>query len=163
MSADYIGPVEQVHLAFSDERYWLDRLAQSGADEATLDSIEVDAGGEIAVVTTQVLYSDRLPGLVTQFHRGELRIVRRETWTAVHEDRATAAVSGDIPGAPVDLGGEAVLAPRNPAGARLRFQGSVKVRVPLVGGKIEDFIRSQLSHLLVAEQGFTSRWLAGNR
>ena len=163
MSADYTGTVEQVYLAFADERYWLDRLAESGADEATLDSMDVDTDGDIAVVTTQVLYSNRLPGIVTQFHRGELRIVRRERWTAPSGERATARVSGNIPGAPVELDGDAVLAPGNPSGARLSLQGSVEVRVPLVGGKIEDFIRGQLSNLLLAEQGFTTQWLANNR
>ena len=39
MAAEYEGSVEQVHRAFSDEHYWLARLADSGADEATLDSM----------------------------------------------------------------------------------------------------------------------------
>ncbi|MBV9514249.1 MAG: DUF2505 family protein, partial [Mycobacteriaceae bacterium] len=39
LSADYPAAVEQVHGALSDEKYWLARLAQSGADSATLDSM----------------------------------------------------------------------------------------------------------------------------
>ncbi|MDT5390380.1 MAG: hypothetical protein QOE04_4021, partial [Mycobacterium sp.] len=31
MAAEYDGSVEQVYRAFSDERYWLARLAGSGA------------------------------------------------------------------------------------------------------------------------------------
>ena len=42
LSADYHRTVEQVHAAFSDEEYWLARLADSGADAATLDSMSVD-------------------------------------------------------------------------------------------------------------------------
>ena len=64
MAAEYEGSVEQVHRAFSDEQYWLARLADSGADDATLDSMEVGDDGSIDVVTTQVLRADRLPGLV---------------------------------------------------------------------------------------------------
>ncbi len=70
IAAEYEGSVEQVHQAFSDEQYWLARLADSGADDATLDSMEVGEDGSIDVVTTQVLRADRLPGLVTQFRRG---------------------------------------------------------------------------------------------
>ena len=50
MAAEYEGSVEQVHRAFSDENYWLERLADSGADTTTLDSMAVDGDGGIDVV-----------------------------------------------------------------------------------------------------------------
>ncbi|MDT5022667.1 MAG: hypothetical protein QOI33_3191, partial [Mycobacterium sp.] len=65
MSTDYAVSVEAVLRAFSEEQYWLARLADSGADDSTLDSMEVGgpAGGDgsIDVITTQVLRSDRMP------------------------------------------------------------------------------------------------------
>ena len=162
MAADYDGTVEQVHRAFADERYWQARLADSGADDAILEALEISPDGAIAVTTTQVLRRDRLPGIVTQFHRGDLRIGRRENWSPVDGRRATAQVSGDIEGAPVTLGGDAVMTPNGAAAAHLVFHGTVEVRVPLVGGKIESFISTQLVDLLIAEQRFTTHWLAGN-
>lgn len=162
MSADYDGTVEQVHSAFADEQYWLARLADSGADDATLDALDVDPAGNVAVATTQVLRSDRLPGIVTQFHRGDLRIRRREVWSPVRAGTATAQVGGEIPGAPVSLAGDAALSPAGSGLASLVFHGSVEVRVPLVGGKIESFIGAQLAELLIAEQRFTSQWLREN-
>ena len=78
MATEYEGSVEQVHQAFCDEGYWLARLADSGADDATLDSMQVGDDGGVQVVTTQILRVDRLPALVTQFHRGDLRIHREE-------------------------------------------------------------------------------------
>jgi hypothetical protein len=160
MSAEYEGGVEQVHRAFGDENYWLQRLADSGADTATLDSMTVDERG-IDVVTTQVLRRDRLPGVVTQFHPGDLSIVREEAWSPVDDGTATATVTGSIPGAPVSMTGTAVLAPAG-SGARLQFTATVEVRIPLVGGKVENFIGSQLVNLLVAEQRFTTAWLKDN-
>lgn len=163
MAAEYEGSVEQVHRAFSDEHYWLARLADSGADDYSLDSMVVDGDGGIDVVTTQTLRADRLPGLVTQFHRGDLSFVREETWSPVRDGRADATVKGSIDGAPADLSGTAVLAPASSArGSRLTFNVTVEVRVPLVGGKIENFIGSQLVDLLIAEQRFTTGWLTGN-
>ncbi|HKV17535.1 MAG TPA: DUF2505 domain-containing protein [Mycobacterium sp.] len=160
MAAEYDGGVEQVHRAFGDENYWLARLADSGADTATLDSMTVNDDG-IDVVTTQVLRRDRLPGVVTQFHPGDLSIVREEAWSAVDDGRATATVTGSIPGAPVSLSGTAVLAPAG-SGSRLQFTATVEVRIPLVGGKVENFIGSQLVELLIAEQRFTTAWLEEN-
>lgn len=165
MSADYGGTVDQVHDAFADERYWQARLADSGADDATLDALEVGPDGSVAVATTQTLHRDRLPGLVTQFHRGDLCITRRENWGPVRGQKANAQVSGNIQGAPVTLGGNAVLIGKSGAAggsAHLTFHGSVEVRVPLVGGKIESFISTQLVELLTAEQRFTTQWLAAN-
>lgn len=161
MAAEYRGGVEQVHRAFRDERYWLARLTDSGADYYSLDSMVVDEHGGIDIKTTQTLRADRLPGVVTQFHRGDLSFVREETWNPVRDGTAGATVKGSIPGAPAGLTGTAVLAPAD-RGSRLEFTVEVEVRVPLVGGKIENFIGSQLVDLLIAEQRFTTVWIAEN-
>ncbi|MDT5210586.1 MAG: hypothetical protein QOF67_3001, partial [Mycobacterium sp.] len=108
MAAEYEGGVEQVHRAFGDEQYWLARLADSGADDYSLDSMTVDPSGDIDVVTTQTLRADRLPGVVTQFHRGDLSFVREETWTPILGRQATATVNGSITDAPATLSGTTV-------------------------------------------------------
>lgn len=159
MATDYEGSVEQVHRAFADERYWLARLADSGADETTLDALTVTGDGGIEAITTQILHASRLPGLVSQFHRGDLRIRREERWQPIRDGSAHGTVQGSIAGAPVSLSGTATLAPTD-GGARLSVHITVEVRVPLVGGKIESFIGSQLTDLLKAEQRFTSVWIA---
>ena len=162
MAAEYEGSVEQVHQAFSDEQYWLARLADSGADDYSLDSMTVDGQG-IDIVTTQTLRVDRLPAVVTQFHRGELSFVREETWTPIRDGQATATINGSITDAPATLSGAAVLAPaKSRGGSRLEFKATVQVNVPLVGGKIENFIGSQLVELLIAEQRFTTVWITEN-
>lgn len=159
ISVDYEGSVEQVHSAFRDRQYWLARLADSGVDDASLDSLQVDDGGGVTVATTQVLRSDQLPAVVRQFHKGDLRIGRREAWSPVSDGQASASVDGSITGAPVTLTGAATLRPVE-AGARLDFHVTVEVRIPLVGGKIEGLIGAQLVDLVTAEQRFTSTWIA---
>jgi hypothetical protein len=159
MAAEYEGSVEQVHQAFRDEQYWLARLADSGADGYSLDSMTVDERG-IDVITTQTLRTDRLPAVVTQFHRGDLSFVREEAWTPIRDGQATATVKGSITGAPATVSGTAVLAPAKSGGSRLEFKATVQVDIPLVGGKIENLIGSQLVDLLIAEQRFTTSWIA---
>ena len=161
MAADYDGTVEQIHRAFGDRRYWLERLAESGADEATLDSITSGADGGVDVVTTQTMRADRLPGVVAQFHRGDLSFVREEVWTPIRDGKATATVRGTIPGAPATLSGTAVLSPTG-SGSRLELTATVEVRIPLVGGKVESFVGGQLVGLLAAEQNFTTAWIKAN-
>jgi hypothetical protein len=162
MATEYAGSVEQVHQAFGNEQYWQARLADSGADDYSLDAMTVDEEG-IYVKTTQRLRAGRLPGVVSQFHRGDLSLVREETWAPIGDGQATATINVTIPGAPATLSGSAVLAPaKSGGGSRLEFKATVEVRVPLVGGKIENFIGSQLVDLLIAEQRFTTVWITEN-
>lgn len=164
MSTDYGVTVEEVLRAFSEEEYWLARLADSGADDTTLDSMQLGGpsgtDGSIDVITTQVLRSDRLPGVITQFHRGDLRIRREEKWEPVTNGSSTANITGSILDAPASLTGTAVLEPvGETGGARMKLRATVEVRIPLVGGKLENFIGNQLVELLIAEQRFTTRWI----
>lgn len=161
MAAEYEGTVEQVHRAFSDEHYWLARLADSGADDFTLDKMEVGADGSIDVITTQWLRADRLPAIATQFHRGDLGIKREEKWSAIRDGQATGTVSGSIPGAPASVTGTSTLAPAK-SGSRLEFKVTVEVGIPLIGGKLENFIGKLLVDLLIAEQRFTTVWLTSS-
>jgi Protein of unknown function (DUF2505) len=160
LSADYDGSVDDVHRAFTDANYWRARLAGSGVDVATLESLRVGDEDTVEVVTLQVIRSDKLPGMVTQLHSGDLRIRREETWGPVTGGAATGSVAGSIVDAPVNLAGTAVLEPiEETGGARLTFRATVQVRVPIIGGKLENIIGAQLVELIAAEQRFTTEWI----
>jgi hypothetical protein len=161
LSADYDGSVDEVHRAFTDENYWRARLAGSGVDIATLESMRVGDEDTVEVVTLQVIRSDKLPGMVTQLHSGDLRIRREEAWGPVTGGAATGTVAGSIVDAPVQLAGTAVLEPiERTGGARLTFRATVQVRVPIIGGKLENIIGTRLAELVAAEQRFTTEWIA---
>jgi hypothetical protein len=167
MSADSEGSVEEVLQAYREADYWLARLAGSGVDDAKLESLRVggESGndGTIDVVTVQVLRSDKLPGLITQVHRGDLCIRREETWGPVSDGVATATITGLIEGAPANVSGTAVLSPTaESSGSRLECRLTVQVRIPLIGGKLENFIGAQLANLVEAEQRFTTGWITSN-
>lgn len=161
MATEYGGTPAQVHAAFCDKQYWLARLAASGADDATLDAFRIGTDGGVDVVTTQVLRAERLPGIVHQFHHGDLEIRRAETWTGLAAAGSEASVAGSIARAPVTLSGDARLRSVDER-AQLTFRATVEVRIPLVGGKMEKFIGTQLVNLLTAEQQFTTAWIAEN-
>jgi hypothetical protein len=161
LSADYEGSVEEVHRAFTHEDYWRARLAESGVDAASLESMRVGDDDTVEVVTLQVIRSHNLPGMVTQLHSGDLCIRREETWGPVSNGAAQGSVAGLIVDAPVNLIGEAVLSPiTETKGSRLEFRATVQVRVPIIGGKLENIIGAQLAELVTAEQRFTTKWIA---
>ncbi len=167
MATDYQGTVEEVHRAFQEAEYWRARLAETPVDMATLESMRIggESGSEgtIEVVTLQMVRSHNLPGLVTQLHRGDLCVKREEIWGPVTGGAATASISGSILGTPVNLWGTAVLSPIAESGsARQTFRITIQVRAPIIGGKIEKLIGTNLSELVTREQRFTSEWITNN-
>ena len=149
--------VEQVHSTFSDEDYWLARLAAFGGS-TTLDSLVVDSDGTVTVTTTQDLRHDGLPGVVAKLYRGDLKILRSETWRPIGGRRVSGEISVAAAGAPGWGRGAALLAPSG-KGSRLRFTATVEFKVPLVGGKVESFIAGQLADGISEIQRFTTMWI----
>ncbi|MGX9674611.1 DUF2505 domain-containing protein [Mycobacterium sp. HM-7] len=162
MVAEYAGTVAQVHRAFCSKDYWLDRLAEGRADESTLDSFAEDGAGGTDITTTQTMRAAGLPSVVTQFHFGDLSLVREEHWGPLTDDRAVGTVRSRVPGAPATITGTGVLM-STAAGARLAFSANVEVRIPLVGGKLEAMLGQQLRYLIELEQKFTTDWIAARR
>ena len=167
MSAEYEGSVEEVHRAFHDEEYWRARMAETPVDIATLHSMRVggESGSEgtIEVVTLQTVHRQNLPGLVTQLLRGDLCVRREELWSPLTGGIATASMAGSVVDAPVNLWGTGVLAPNSDSGgSRLSLQVTIQVRVPLIGGKLERIIGTELRQLVTMEQRFTTQWIANN-
>ena len=56
----------------------------------------------------------------------------------VTDGTATASVAGSILGTPVNGAGTAELSPIEKGGARLTFRITIGVRVPIIGGKVEN-------------------------
>jgi hypothetical protein len=167
LAADYQGSVKEVHQAFGEAEYWRARLADIPVDDARLESLQVGGksgnDGTVDVVTLQVVRSHNLPALVTQLHRGDLCIRREETWGPVTDGVATASIAGSILDAPVNVWGTAELSPiAKLSGARLTFRITVAVRAPIIGGKVENIIGTQLAELVAAEQRFTAAWLTNH-
>ncbi|CAM5733571.1 hypothetical protein MAUB1S_03494 [Mycolicibacterium aubagnense] len=157
--AEYLGTVAQVHSAFCSKDYWLDRLAEARADESSLDSFARDDRGGTDVTTTQTVRAAGLPAVVTQFHLGDLSLVREEHWGPLTDGRAVGTVRSRVPGTPATITGTGVLTPTE-SGARLDFSALVEVRIPLIGGKLETMLGQQLRYLIELEQKFTTSWIA---
>lgn len=161
VTTETAASVASVHSAFAIEDYWIDRLAAYGGDAMTLDSLTVDAGGTVVVITTQDLRHDVLPGPLGKVFSGDLKVVRQEIWRSTDADEVHGDVRITAFGAPASGTGTAVLAP-TPVGSRLTFTGSVAVRIPLVGGSLEKYIGGQIVDEVPAVQRFTTDWIARN-
>ncbi len=129
---------------------------------ATLDELEVDAAGNVAVAITLHLLRDRLPRLITQLRSGDLVMKRGERWSLTTEGRGRGDITASMPGAPFSMAGEALIIPQD-RGSRLDYTAVVEVGIPLVGGRIESYIVGQAGNEIGAIHRFTGDWIAENR
>ena len=153
--------VEQVVSAFGDRTYWDARLAEFGGGTATLDDLTVDDAGDVAVALRLGLVRDRLPRFITQLHSGDLEMLRKETWRKTDKGHIRGDIDVTVSGAPVSAIGHAFLSPDGD-GSRLNYNATIKVKIPLVGGKIESYMCGQTIDEITKLQDFTNDWIAEN-
>ena len=116
------------------------------------------AGQGMKVVVDQTQPADGIPSFAKKFVGDEIRIVQREQW----KDATSASLVVEIPGKPGDLNGGIDLA-TDGAGTVETVSGDLKVKIPMVGGKLEEMIAGLLSSALRAEERVGRAWLAGDR
>lgn len=162
VSVDSPATVVQILSAFADERYWSERLGMFTGGTAAITSLRTDPAGTVAVTITLGLLRDRLPKMVTQLHAGELEMIRRERWCWLDDGRVRGAIDVTVTGTPVSAVGEGLLTSTD-NGSRMTYSGSVAVKVPLVGGRIESFMGRQTVDEITRLQQFTNDWVAGHR
>lgn len=156
-SAESTATVEGIHAAFGREDYWRDRLATSDA-VTTLDSLDVRTDGTVAVRYTLDVGRQLLPGQVARLLPGDVTMQYVETWTPdgrVVQGRIGVSVSGGLG----SCNATSWLEP-TPQGSTLRFEGSVKVKIPLVGGNLEKAIGADLAANIPSVLDFTTAWIS---
>lgn len=154
-------PAAEVFAALVDPEYLRDRLAAIGGARAELVSHQVTEGRTEYQLRQGVAAAD-LPSAARGFVGGDLVFERTEVWRAVSEDDHTGSVRVTIASVPGQLTGALRLVAAG-EGSRLTLAGEVKVGIPLLGGKLEELVASQVSKLLDRESEFTAAWLAEHR
>ncbi|BBZ60406.1 DUF2505 domain-containing protein [Mycolicibacterium monacense] len=160
-AVDSPATVAQIVSAFSDERYWSARLGQFAGGTAAVESLRTDATGTVAVTIALGLLRDRLPKVVTQLHPGDIEMIREERWCWLEDGRVRGDIEVTVTGAPVCAAGQCMLT-STATGSRMTYAGSVKVNVPLVGGRIESYMGRQTVDEIARLQEFTNDWIAEN-
>lgn len=99
-----------------------------------------------------------LPAVVTKVLRGGLVIHRTDVWGPLTDGKATGTFIGKSGGMPSTSEGTYTLEPTE-NGCRLRATGSVTVKIPLVGGKIEDASIQLVKEMFRLESDAAEKWV----
>jgi uncharacterized protein YndB with AHSA1/START domain len=110
--------------------------------DATLE----EAGGRTIVEIDQVQHAAGLPSFAKKLVGDEIRIVQRETWT----EGRHADVHVTIPGKPGEMEGTATLTESGGTTTEV-VELEIRVRIPLVAGKIESLVGDMLLKALRTE------------
>jgi hypothetical protein len=157
-------PAEKVFAAMTDPEYLRARLRELGGPGSGL--LEHDANPEGARYRLkQGLSESDLPPIVGKVMNGDLSIERTETLRRISPGSYGGDVDVKISGAPASAAGTMSLADEGSgdgAGSLFEVHADVTVKVPLVGGKIEEIVAEQVRRLLEAETAFTVRWLGSH-
>ncbi len=104
------------------------------------------AGAGMHVVLDRVQGAGGIPSFASRFIGDEINIVQEESWrTAEHFD-----VTVTIPGKPGEMSGAATLSEAGGVTTE-SVAMDIRVRIPLVGGKIEKLLADMLRAALVSE------------
>ncbi|AFM17533.1 Protein of unknown function (DUF2505) [Mycolicibacterium chubuense NBB4] len=160
VSTETSAEVAAVQKAFGTRDYWLARLAAYGGDSMTLNSLEAGPDGVVVVRTTQDVRQDMLPGGIARMLPGQTTIVRTESWRPARGGTVHGEFTIAAHGVPSSGRGTMVLEPV-PAGSVLRVRGTLEVRIPVVGGRIERYVADLIAKEVPQMQRFTAEWIAG--
>ena len=118
------------------------RVASLLRTEAFLDDVATHAGAvshsvELRDDATVLGMKLPVPSHLTKFVGQAVQLTQTFRFQAPGADGAVrGTVDVDVPGMPVEVQADALLSPV-PEGTRARYTGDLKVRIPLVGKKVE--------------------------
>ena len=159
-SARIDAPLETMYSAYGNEEFWRERLSAVGTDRDTLDDFAV-SGDVIRVTVTQHIPDHDIPDAARKFLPGQLSIVRTSTYSGFDGERFTGSARAEAAGGLGVISGEGEALGRDGA-ATESVSGTVKVAIPLVGGRLEKMVIEYLDQLFEAEYRHLNRWTAAH-
>ena len=152
----YDAPPEEVFAMLADPAF-----RQRSCDAMGVLSADITvepAGDGMHVRIEQVQPTEGLPSFATKFAGATTRAVQVEEWA----DAGSATLTVTTPGKPAEIKGTLTLSPAGD-GTVETFEGEVKVKVPLVGGKLEGLFGGLFTKSMDREHTAGVAWLAGER
>jgi hypothetical protein len=124
-------------------------------------SAEVDVqrtAGGFSLTVDQLQRTDDLPSFARTFAGQSTRAIQREEWA----DTTGGTLRLEAPGKPSSIGGTITLRPEGSGTVEI-VELDVKIKVPLIGGKLEKLLADKVRAGMDAEHGVGVAWLKGNR
>jgi hypothetical protein len=131
----------------------------SAALDVVSAEIGLDRNDEGFVLTNdQVQRTEGLPSFARKFAGETTRAIQVEEWP----DATGGSLRIDTPGKPSSIAGTIALVPDG-AGTTEVVELDVRVKVPIIGGKLEGLLADRIRHGMDVEHEVGRAWLEGRR
>lgn len=141
--------VDEVFAVLASQR-WAAAKAEHLRDGSTVKRYEQGADGSVVLQISRDL-PDGVPGFLERFLPADGKAGQTDSWGPDTGDGTRRGTwKADIPGAPAEVSGTMRLEPSG-TGSAYVVEGTVTVRIPLVGGKAESFIADMTGKLTAKE------------
>lgn len=150
----YDAPPDRVFEMLADPAF-----RESVAEAMDVISADVDLqrdGDGFTLVVDQLQKTDDLPSFARTFAGDSTQAIQREVWLS----RTGANLSIEAPGKPTSIAGTIRLEPHG-SGTTEVVELEIKVKVPLIGGKLEKLMAEKVKAGMDTEQGVGTAYLAG--
>jgi hypothetical protein len=152
----YDAPPEEVAAMLADRDF---REKVCEAMDSSRYDVSVDGeGAGMKVVIDQTQPARGIPSFAKKFVGDSIQIVQRESWSST----TAASLLLEIPGKPGSLDG-AIALRADGQGTVETVSGEVRVKVPVIGGKLEGLVADLLKSALRSEQKVGRAWLAAQK
>lgn len=152
----YDAPPADVFEMLADPAF---REKVGAAMDVVSADVAIDRNGKGFVLRIdQVQRTDGLPSFAKKFAGDTTRAIQLEEWP----DPTAGTLRIDAPGKPSSIAGTIALV-ADGAGTTEVVELEIKVKVPLIGGKLEGVLADQVRSGIDIEHGVGRAWLAGDR
>ena len=135
------------------------REASCAAQDVISAEVHLERSGNgFSLTIDQQQKTDDLPSFARTFAGDSTRAIQREEW----EDTTGGTLHIDTPGKPSQAKGTITLRPEGSGTVEI-VELELKVKVPLIGGKLEKLMAEKVATGMDAEHGVGVAWLAGER
>ena len=148
-SVDLPVDVETAWAALSGPSWPELMAARLGDDSRLVEHAPGPDGGARLVVSRRL--PEGVPGYLAPLLPADRRMTQTDVWGPAAGGARRGTFDVSFPGSPGEISGEMLLDPV-PGGTRWTVTGTVRVKVPLIGGKAEGFL-APLVEKLVRKQG----------
>jgi hypothetical protein len=150
----YDAPPSAVFEMLADPAF---REAACAAQDVISAEVTIERTGVgFSLVVDQLQKTTDLPGFARAFSGDSTRAIQREKWA----DTTGGTLAIETPGKPTEVKGTITLRPEGSA-TREIVELEVKMKVPLVGGKLEKLMAEKIAAGMDLEHGVGTTYLAG--
>jgi uncharacterized protein DUF2505 len=149
----YDAPPAQVYAMLADPDF---RKASCEAMEVISADVQLERDGEgFSLVIDQLQNTKDLPAFARTFAGESTQAIQREVWLGT----TTGSLSIESPGKPTSASGTIRLEPSG-AGTTEVVELEIKVKVPLLGGRLEKLMAEKVAAGMDVEHSVGVAWLA---